>query len=84
MSGLHAVHLSLLVLVGPLCSTDYDGKRVNALVESLLNQGFSVILDFQGVKIVTSAFYTASVGSLKSARAPEFVRGVIEVRGEPA
>ena len=79
MPNFETVHLSLLVLIGPVCSTAYDGKRVNALVESLLNQGFSVALDFQGVKLVTPTFYTASVGSLQSTRSREFAQGLITV-----
>ena len=80
----HTIHLSLLTFVGPVCSTAYDGNRVNGLVESLLNQGFSVVLDFEGVKLVTPTFYAASVGNLKSVRASEFAQGLIEVRDVPA
>jgi len=79
MPNFHTVHLSLVVLVGPVCSTHYDGTRVNALVESLLNQGFSVKLDFQGVKLVTPSFYAASVGNLQASRPQDFVQGTIIV-----
>jgi hypothetical protein len=81
--SLDTVHLSLLVLVGPVCGTSYDGQRVNALVESLLNQGFSVALDFHGVKLVTPTFYAASVGNLELTRPKEFAAGMITVSEMP-
>ncbi len=79
MPHLDTVHLSLLVLVGPVCSTSYDGRRVNALVESLLNQGFSVKLDFHGVKLVTPSFYATSVGDLQSSKPAAFADGTLTV-----
>jgi len=77
--NLDTVHLSVLILVGPVCSTSYDGQRVNALVESLLNQGFSVKLDFYGVKLVTPSFYAASVGDLQTTRPSAFIDGRITI-----
>ena len=58
------VYLSLLAVIGPLCSTREDGAKVNQLVSGLLNEGSSVKLDFHGVKLVTPSFYSAAVADL--------------------
>jgi hypothetical protein len=58
------VSLALVTIVGPLCSTREDGEKVNQVVGGLLNQGFSVRLDFHGVKLVTPSFYSAAVADL--------------------
>jgi hypothetical protein len=58
------VYLSLLAIIGPLCSTREDGANVNQLVSRHLNEGSSVKLDFHGVKLVTPSFYAAAVAEL--------------------
>jgi len=40
--------------------------RINKIVEVILNQGFSVQLDFHGVKLVTPSFYAAVTEGLYS------------------
>ena len=52
-------YLSVLAIVGTVCSLPEDGVRVNKIVQFLLNQGCSVRLDFQDVKLVTPSFYAA-------------------------
>jgi ribulose bisphosphate carboxylase small subunit len=54
----------ILVAVGPICSQLADGARVHKMIEVLLNQGYSVTLDFHDVKIVTQEFYDALIGDL--------------------
>lgn len=57
-------NLSICALVGVICSSPEDGKRVNEVVQVLLNNGCSVRLDFHMVKLVTPPFYRAVVGDL--------------------
>jgi uncharacterized protein DUF4325 len=54
----------LLSTVGPLCATREDGARINMVVANLLNDGYSVKLDFRGVKLVTPSFYAAAIADL--------------------
>lgn len=61
---MQVLHFPMLAAVGPICSTSQDGRRVNLMVQALLNQGFSVKLDFHGVKLVTPSFYEAVLGDL--------------------
>jgi uncharacterized protein DUF4325 len=60
------VSIPMITVVGIICSTHDDGLKVNRLVQSMLNQGHSVTLDFHGVKFVTPTFYSAAVGNLFS------------------
>jgi hypothetical protein len=58
------VSLPLMTAVGPLCSTREDGEKINRMVTNLLNKGYSVTLDFHGVKLVTPSFYSAAFADL--------------------
>jgi hypothetical protein len=58
------VYISLLSTIGPICSTREDGVKVNAIVTDILNDGYSVKLDFRGVKLVTPTFYSAAIADL--------------------
>jgi hypothetical protein len=58
------VAFPLLAAVGTHCSSSADGERVHRMIEALLNRGYSVTMDFQGVKIVSKEFYDAAVGDL--------------------
>jgi hypothetical protein len=73
--------VSVARIVGPCCSTPADGQRVNTLIQSLLNEGNSVELDFHGVKLVTSSFYRAAVGDLTSVFPEDFVQSHLSVCG---
>ena len=66
MDGHHftTVAFPLLAAVGTNCSSSADGARVHRMIQALLNRGYSVTLDFQGVKIVSKEFYDAAVGDL--------------------
>jgi uncharacterized protein DUF4325 len=73
--------LSVVRIVGSCCSTPADGQRVNTLIQSLLNEGNSVELDFHGVKLVTSSFYRAAIGDLTSVFPEDFVQAHLSVCG---
>jgi hypothetical protein len=59
-------------------STPQAGLRLYALIEPVLARGEPVILDFEGVKHCSTAFFSASVGILIEAdredRLPELLR----------
>ncbi len=59
-------HLSIFGLIGPLCATAEDGRKVNDVVQAALNDGCSVKLDFHRVKLVTPSFYDAVIHDLNS------------------
>ena len=46
-------HITLFDLIGPVCSTAAAGRQINQMVQTLLNEGCSVKLDFHGVRLVT-------------------------------
>ena len=78
------VSLALLTIVGPLCSTREDGEKVNHVVAGLLNQGFSVKLDFHGVKLVTPSFYSAAVADLYCTFPDDIVSNRLTMMNMPA
>ena len=73
--------ISLVRMVGPCCSIAADGSKVNALIQTLLNEGNTVELDFHGVKLVTSSFYRAAVGDLTCSFPEAFVESHLSVSG---
>jgi hypothetical protein len=58
------LHFPILAAVGPVCSDLLDAKRVYRLLQALLNQGYDISLDFQGVRMITAAFYACMIGDL--------------------
>src|SRR5439155_13796108 len=66
--------LSLSKIIGPCCSTPGDGKKVNLLIQNLLNEGNTVELAFHAVKLGTSSFYRAAVGELSCSFPEEFIQ----------
>jgi hypothetical protein len=78
------VYLALLTVIGPLCSTREDGVKVTHIVGGFLNQGFSVKLDFHGVKLVTPSFYSAAVADLYCTFPDEIVSNRVTTVNMPA
>jgi hypothetical protein len=73
--------VKIVNIVGPYCSTPADGTKINQLIQSLLNEGNTVELDFRGVKLVTSSFYRAAVGDLQYTFPKEFVDSHVKLSG---
>ena len=78
------VYLSLVAIIGPLCSTREDGAKVNQLVSRYLNEGSSVRLDFHGVKLVTPSFYSAAVADLYCTFPDNVVSTRVTIRDMPS
>ena len=75
--------LQLSHIVGSSCSSVSEGKRVNEMVEQILNDGHSVSLDFHDVRLVTPSFYAAAIGDLICHFPEEFVSDHVTVSGLP-
>lgn len=73
--------VSLSKVVGTCCSTPGDGKKVNLLLQNLLNEGNTVELDFHGVKLVTSSFYRAAVRDLSCSFPEDFIQSHLSLSG---
>jgi hypothetical protein len=73
--------LSLSKIIGSCCSTPGDGKKVNLIIQNLLNEGNTVELDFHGVKLVTSSFYRAAVRDLSYTFPEEFIQSHLSLSG---
>jgi len=59
-----ALRVFLGKTVGPSCSSIDDGEEVLGLIRPELVKGFTVELDFKGVKLVLTPFLNACFGKL--------------------
>ena len=59
-----ALRVLLEKTVGKNCSSIDDGEKILNLIRPELTKGFSVELDFEGVKLVLTPFLNASFGKL--------------------
>ena len=50
--------------VGPNCSSIGDGEKILKLIRPELTKGFTVVLDFEGVKSVLTPFLNTCFGTL--------------------
>ena len=73
--------VSLSKIIGSCCSTPGDGRKVNLIVQNLLNEGNTVELDFHGVKLVTSSFYRAAVRDLAYTFPEDFIQSHLSFSG---
>jgi hypothetical protein len=73
--------LALSRIIGSCCSTPGDGKKINLIIQNLLNEGNTVELDFHGVKLVTSSFYRAAIRDLSYTFPEEFIQSHVSFSG---
>ena len=73
--------LALSKIIGSCCSTPGDGKKINLIIQNLLNEGNTVELDFHGVKLVTSSFYRAAIRDLSYTFPEEFIQSHVSFSG---
>ena len=73
--------LALSKIIGSCCSTPGDGKKINLIIQNLLNEGNTVELDFHGVKLVTSSFYRAAIRDLSYTYPEEFIQSHVSFSG---
>lgn len=73
--------LPLVDVIGPHCDSKSAGGKVNDLVQNWLDEGYSVQLDFRGVKLITPAFYRAAIGDLYCSFPEDLVEARVSIRG---
>ena len=68
------------IVGGPLCVSAEDGQRVHDKIVPLLREGQKVVLSFEQVETLISAFLNAAVGQLYGEFAEERIRELVSVR----
>ena len=68
------------VIGGPLCVSVSDGQRLHDKIAPLLKAGTPVVLSFERVDILISAFLNASVGQLYGELSKNRIRELLSVR----
>lgn len=68
------------IVGGPLCVSAEDGQRVHDKVAPLLRDGNKVVLSFEQVETLISAFLNAAVGQLYGEFAEDRIRELLSVR----
>lgn len=61
------------------CMEASDGELIYNKIISLFNEHRSVVLDFQNVEMITSAFLNTAVGQLYGKYEPEFIKENLSV-----
>lgn len=68
------------IVGGPLCVSAEDGQRVHDKVAPLLRDGNKVVLSFEQVETLISAFLNAAVGQLYGEFPEDRIRELLSVR----
>jgi hypothetical protein len=68
------------IVGGPLCVSAEDGQRVHNKIVPLLREGQKVVLSFEQVETLISAFLNAAVGQLYGEFPEERIRELVSVR----
>ena len=66
-------------LIGSLCVSAADGQTVHDKIAPLIKAGNSVILSFNGVETVISAFLNAAIGQLYGEFSDDQIRNSLSV-----
>lgn len=68
------------IVGGPLCVSAEDGQRVHDKIVPLLREGTKVVLSFEQVETLISAFLNAAVGQLYGEFPEDRIRELLSVR----
>lgn len=68
------------IVGGPLCVSADDGQRVHDKIAPLLKDGQPVVLSFEQVETLISAFLNAAIGQLYGEFPEERIRELVSVR----
>jgi hypothetical protein len=79
-----AVRVKVSEIDGGHASTPQAGLRLYALIEPMLARGESVVLDFEGVKHFSTAFFSASIGRLAEADVAKRLPDLLHCENLPA
>lgn len=68
------------IVGGPLCVSADDGQRVHDKIVPLLRDGKKIVLSFEQVETLISAFLNAAIGQLYGEFPEERIRELVSVR----
>ena len=68
------------IIGGPLCVSTSDGQRLYDKIAPLLKAGSPVVLSFERIEILISAFLNAAVGQLYGELPEESIRALLSFR----
>ena len=68
------------IVGGPLCVSADDGQRVHDKIVPLLRDGTPVVLSFEQVETLISAFLNAAIGQLYGEFPEDRIRELVSVR----
>lgn len=68
------------IVGGPLCVSADDGQRVHDKIVPLMRNGQKVVLSFEQVETLISAFLNAAIGQLYGEFSEERIRELVSVR----
>jgi len=68
------------IVGGPLCVSADDGQRVHDKIVPLLREGQQVVLSFEQVDTLISAFLNAAIGQLYGGFPEDRIRELVSVR----
>ena len=68
------------IVGGPLCVSAEDGQRVHDKIAPLLRDGQKVVLSFEQVETLISAFLNAAIGQLYGEFPEDRIRELLSVR----
>ena len=68
------------IVGGPLCVSADDGQRVHDKIVPLLRDGQKVVLSFEQVETLISAFLNAAIGQLYGEFPEDRIRELVSVR----
>lgn len=72
-------NIKILDLVGPLCISANDGQRVHDAIAAEMGKEISVVLSFDGVTTLISAFLNAAIGQLYNEFSEDIIRNRLTV-----
>ena len=78
-----ALRVFLEKTVGPNCSSIDDGEKILNLIRPELTKGFTVVLDFEGVKSVLTPFLNTCFGTLLEQFGRELTMTHVRMRNIP-
>ena len=68
------------IVGGPLCVSAEDGQRVHEKIVPLLRNGQKVVLSFEQVETLISAFLNAAIGQLYGEFPEDRIKDLVSVR----
>lgn len=68
------------IVGGPLCVSAEDGQRVHDKIVPLLRDGTKVVLSFEQVETLISAFLNAAIGQLYGEFSEDRIKELVSVR----